>query len=121
MEYCRNHNPTNNMGSVSDGYMPIRPENRNRYPSNWIEIREKILERAKHQCEECGAKNYERHPVTYSVVCLTIAHLDHTPENCDESNLKAWCQRCHNRYDAPTRAKGIKERKHKKAGQLKLI
>jgi hypothetical protein len=31
---------------------------------------------------------------------LTIAHLDHTPENCDDDNLRAWCQRCHLTYDA---------------------
>lgn len=36
----------------------------------------------------------------YIVIVLTIAHLDHTPENCDPANLRAWCQRCHLRYDA---------------------
>ena len=33
-------------------------------------------------------------------VVLTVAHLDHTPENCDPSNLLAMCQACHLRYDA---------------------
>ena len=33
-------------------------------------------------------------------IVLTIAHLDHIPENCDDANLKALCQRCHLRYDA---------------------
>lgn len=33
-------------------------------------------------------------------IVLTIAHLDHTPENCDPANLRAWCQRCHLTYDA---------------------
>lgn len=33
-------------------------------------------------------------------IVLTVAHLDHTPENCDPNNLRAWCQRCHLRYDA---------------------
>ena len=32
-------------------------------------------------------------------VVLTIAHLDHVPENCAPENLRAWCQRCHLRYD----------------------
>lgn len=32
-------------------------------------------------------------------IVLTIAHLDHTPENCAEDNLRAWCQRCHLNYD----------------------
>ena len=43
-------------------------------------------------------------------VVLTVAHLDHMPENCDPQNLRAWCQRCHNRYDAPMRRAGIKAR-----------
>jgi hypothetical protein len=38
-------------------------------------------------------------------VVLTVAHLDHQPEHCDPANLRAWCQRCHNAYDAPMRAK----------------
>lgn len=33
-------------------------------------------------------------------VVLTVAHLDHQPENVERWNLKALCQRCHNRYDA---------------------
>jgi 5-methylcytosine-specific restriction endonuclease McrA len=44
-------------------------------------------------------------------VVLTVAHLDHQPENCaDPENMKALCQRCHNRYDAPMRRRGIKAR-----------
>jgi hypothetical protein len=31
---------------------------------------------------------------------LTVAHLDHTPANCDPANLKALCAPCHLRYDA---------------------
>jgi 5-methylcytosine-specific restriction endonuclease McrA len=43
-------------------------------------------------------------------IVLTVAHLDHQPENCDPSNLRAWCQRCHNAYDAPMRRKGTRMR-----------
>lgn len=43
-------------------------------------------------------------------IILTVAHLNHTPEDCREENLKAWCQRCHNRYDAAERRKGTAER-----------
>lgn len=32
-------------------------------------------------------------------IVLTVAHLDHTPENCDPSNMLALCQRCHLRND----------------------
>lgn len=92
--------------------MPILPENKNRYPSNWKEIRVQILERAGYRCEniECGAENYKPHPITGSKVVLTIAHLDHTPENCDFDNLRAWCQKCHNSYDAKHRAETRKRR-----------
>jgi 5-methylcytosine-specific restriction endonuclease McrA len=38
-----------------------------------------------------------------------VAHLDHVPENCGDENLRFWCQRCHDTYDAvhrnETRAK----------------
>ncbi len=111
--------------------MPIRPENRHRYPKNWKEIRAQILDRAGHRCETAGCrlKNHshvlrfgqwfcpedasrdrvsefkDNFPLFRRVkVILTIAHLDHTPENNDPSNLRAWCQKCHNQYDAPHRA-----------------
>lgn len=51
---------------------------------------------------------------------LTVAHLDHRPENCDRSNLRAWCAPCHCRYDLqamPTK----KRLKAERAGQLSLI
>jgi len=98
--------------------MPIKPENRKRYPKNWkSEIRPEVLERAGHCCEgspkypDCRVANYENHPVTDSKVVLTIAHLDHDPTNNgqlgDRPNLKAWCQKCHNTYDAPHQRKRV--------------
>lgn len=36
----------------------------------------------------------------YLVIVLTVAHLDHTPENCADDNLVALCQKCHNNYDS---------------------
>lgn len=48
-------------------------------------------------------------------IVLTVAHLDHTPENCELTNLRAWCQRCHLHYDrhhhAQTRNRTMKEGK----------
>jgi len=90
--------------------MPIRAENKARYPKTWPEISRSIRQRAGNCCEGCGAANGQPHPITGSKVVLTVAHLDHTPENCDPDNLKAWCQKCHNSYDAPHRRAGIKER-----------
>lgn len=102
--------------------MPIRPENRHRYPPDWREVRAAILARAGNRCEweECGAANYSPHPETGARVVLTIAHLDHQPENCDPSNLRAWCQLHHNRYDAAARAAGRHRRALEAAGQLTL-
>jgi hypothetical protein len=60
----------------------------------------------------CGAVNALPHPITGSKVVLTVAHLDHDPTNNDATNLRALCQRCHNRYDAPMRRAGIKARKN---------
>ena len=97
--------------------MPIRRENRSKYPKNWPEIRAAILGRANDRCEgspaypDCRAVNYHAHPVTGSYVIITIAHLDHDPANNWEDNLRAWCQRCHNTYDAPHRAAGRKARR----------
>lgn len=93
--------------------MPIRPENKARYPKDWPAISRAIRDRAGNKCEECGVENYSIRDG--SKIVLTVAHLDHTPENCEPENLKAWCQRCHNRYDAPMRAQGIKDRKRKAA------
>lgn len=42
-------------------------------------------------------ERYERLRVI-RIVC-TVAHLDHMPENCDDDNLRFWCQRCHLSYD----------------------
>ena len=74
--------------------MPILAENKQRYPANWASvIRPRILARAAQRCEgspaypQCRAANGKPHPVTGSRVVLTIAHLDHTPENCDDDNL----------------------------------
>jgi len=85
--------------------MPIRPEEKARYPKDWPAISRRIRDRAGNCCEgspaypDCRAPNGEPHPVTGSRVVLTVAHLDHTPENCDDDNLRAMCQRCHLNYD----------------------
>lgn len=115
---------------------PIRPENRDRYPANWPEVRREVLVRACWACEcvgECG-----RHPTRCGAadgapipgtsgpvipVVLTVAHLDHTPEHCDLGNLRAMCQACHFTYDAghhaQTRVRVARE-ELEAAGQLRM-
>lgn len=119
--------------------MPIRPENRDRYPADWPEISRRIRhERAEGRCEcdgrcgrpahrldigRCQAVNGQRSPLTGSRVVLTVAHLDHTPENCADDNLMAMCQGCHLSYDrdhhAETRAR-VRAEEAATAGQGSL-
>lgn len=94
--------------------MPIRPENRARYPRDWPRISLYVRKvRAGDRCEcigicghdhggrgaRCPERNGRPHSVTGSIVVLTVAHLDDTPENNDPENLLAACQRCHLSYD----------------------
>ena len=131
--------------------MPIREENKARYPKDWKAISKRIRDMADNKCQKCGVPNgeiisrglspdgrlvwrnwqdsaYENgrccetgeevphtQPdlVDYdrtAKIVLTVAHLDHTPENCADDNLRAWCQRCHNIYDLPMRKAGIASR-----------
>jgi len=118
--------------------MPIRPENRARYPKDWKAISARIrFERAGGQCEcagECGkhppgvrceGRHGHPNPRTRRIITLTVAHLDHTPENCGDDNLKAMCNACHLAYDAEHHAANARrtreERRRRvmdKAGQL---
>lgn len=106
--------------------MPISPENQARYPANWREISTRIKQRASMKCESmpgqppCGAAHGARHPITGAVVVLTVAHIDHQPENCADENLRAVCQRCHNRYDQKHRQRNAAgtRRAKKQNGEL---
>ncbi len=114
--------------------MPIAAENRDRYPADWLEIRHAILERAGHQCEcegECGRGHLSRCPElhlehtarpggTHRVI-LTIAHLNHTPEDNRPHNLRAFCQGCHLHYDLEHHRQTRLARVHRSTGQLRLI
>lgn len=54
-------------------------------------------------------------------IVLTVAHLDHTPENCADENLKALCQRCHLIYDAKHHARNAAETRRKAMGCADLF
>lgn len=144
--------------------MPIKPENRARYPADWREVRERILHRAGYRCEHpgCMARQYSvgcwsledglfrwvahwgqnDNPRTYSearqiaaeidhdqseegtkpiVIVLTIAHLDHVPENCSDENLRALCQRHHLAHDAEHHRANAQATRRAKAGTLELF
>lgn len=120
--------------------MPVKAENRARYPKDWPQIAEGVKAAAGWCCEQCGVahgevvergmddgvKVFRRasmsaycpsidaetglpvpstsidtfEPLRQTRIIITVAHLDHQPENVERGNLKALCQRCHLAYDA---------------------
>ncbi|MEL6763530.1 MAG: hypothetical protein AAFO87_07670 [Cyanobacteria bacterium J06607_6] len=115
--------------------------NRSLYPDNWEQIAFAIKQEAQWTCEGCGRPclhpgesvtdfvgrlttelpiwlidNPETHPRRF---LLSVAHLDHLPQNCERTNLRAWCCPCHCRYDLAqmTRKKHLKAERE---GQLSL-
>ena len=122
--------------------MPIRPENKARYPKDWPTISRVAKERAGWKCQQpgCLARQYSigiwhrpdggphqwgeqyEPPASYAeartvaaeawwevqhvggdkltIIVLTVAHLNHKPEDCRPENLAAMCQRHHLAYDA---------------------
>lgn len=121
--------------------MPIKPENRARYPKDWPALSLAAKERAAWKCQHpgCLARQYsigiwhrdeagvhrwaEQYPPEKTwaearqvaaeafwevqhvggapciVIVLTVAHLNHQPEDCRPENLSAMCQRHHLAYD----------------------
>jgi hypothetical protein len=110
--------------------MPIRESEKARYPKDWKVISKRIrFERAKGRCEWPGCEAPHGETVKRSKIApenwftitpgqehadlqcytvkiiLTVAHLDHCPENCADDNLLALCQLHHLRLDAKLHAK----------------
>lgn len=105
------------------------PWDRSNYPNDWEDRRWRILERAGHKCEWCGAPEHEQiirpryerwkwiqipapepgliWPDPFAgtpqqsgtIVILTIAHIDHQLTDHTDANLAALCQRCHLIHD----------------------
>lgn len=117
--------------------MPVDYKN---YPPNWKAISQYIrFTRAKGYCEFCGAEHFKPHPVTGSMVILTVAHLgidkpDGTPGSKTDlfdtrpENLAALCQRCHLNLDRPDIILTQRQNRAKKeaaarvaGGQLELL
>lgn len=137
--------------------MPIKPENKILYPSNWKFIRADILIRAKNRCEICQVKNKEgvlrgtyqgvecfqdmdgniyrtdngdyidsnyvgdieaSESAKWVGIVLTIAHLDHNPENNCYSNLQCLCQLHHLRHDIHQHRESRRKTKLKKQPEL---
>ena len=125
--------------------MPIQ-ENKKLYPANWKEIVKQVKDRANGKCEFCGLENYsvgfrvkdiffkiensmqgetdtldfESEGYKPIKIVLTVAHLDHDPQNNDFSNLKALCQQCHLRLDVEQHKQTRAKNKHKLNFKLDL-
>jgi len=54
-------------------------------------------------------------------VILTVAHLDHNPENNAPENLRAWCQLHHLRHDAELHKKNSQTTREKNKGLQRLF
>src|SRR6478609_3275963 len=50
-------------------------------------------------------------------VVLTVAHLDHNPQNNAESNLRALCQKCHLRHDQAQHVESARATREAKSRQ----
>jgi hypothetical protein len=121
--------------------MPIRPSEKLRYPKDWPAISKRIRERAGNKCEKCGVPNgVYRNKTTgetttnlmqvetwdlcdgdkIAKIVLTVGHLNHIPEDCRDENLKAWCQKCHRRYDRDHHQTNARRTRDSKTGQGSL-
>jgi hypothetical protein len=119
---------------------------RNRYPDDWDAIALAIKTEANWKCEQCGREcrrvgeslsDFIERTIpkvhcadSYNLLSeintkpsrfiLTVAHLNHVPEDCRRENLKALCSVCHCRYDLKAMAhKKILKREYH--GQLRLF
>ena len=66
--------------------------------------------RKEHLCEMCGKKIKPGEPFDTHRNTLTVAHLNHTPEDVRPENLCAMCAPCHLRYDAQHHAETRRRR-----------
>lgn len=113
--------------------MPIKDENKGKYPANWKEIRAGILKRAAGRCEctgECGLHTttgrcieMNGSPAKFAKgkVVLTVAHLNHVESDCRPENLKAMCQRCHLRYDVEHHRQSARQTRRKKKNTMEMF
>ncbi len=78
--------------------MPIKAENRARYPAHWADLRRAILDRAGHRCEQCRVPNH----------AWRLANTDAWTRNPGQAETwamdgervaRACCQRCHLAHD----------------------
>lgn len=98
-----------NSESGCNGAVPMETE---RYPEDWKQIALAKKESVGWICEGCGVQcRKPGEPFDTHRRTLTVAHLNHIPEDCRPENLKALCAPCHLRYDAQHHAETRRNRK----------
>jgi 5-methylcytosine-specific restriction endonuclease McrA len=86
------------------------------YPADWDKIAFAVKEDAGWKCQKCGkqcrrpGEAFDTHKRT-----LTVAHLNHTPEDVRPENLMAMCAPCHLRYDAKQHAETRRRKRNDKS------
>ena len=102
--------------------MPIDYHN---YPPNWKEVSTRLRKLAHNRCECCAAEHGRPHPITGSIVILTVHHIGvdrthpyapgdpHDKLDCRDENLIVLCQKDHLAADAEIRKLGP----HYRSGQ----
>ncbi len=102
------------------------PMDRRNYSPDWPEISLAARIRAGWRCEWCGVAQGATTRSGGRVV-LTVAHLNHHPQDNRPENLRALCQACHLSYDARVHAEHAAATRARKradaartAGQLAL-
>lgn len=94
------------------------PMDRKRYPRDWKQIAFGVKQEAGWKCEKCGKQCYRPgEPNIDRRYTLTVAHLNHTPEDCRRENLVALCSQCHLRLDAQHHAE---TRMQKRTEQMRI-
>ena len=121
------------------------PWDRSKYPADWEQRRERILERDGHRCKFCGVPNHiyvcrdkqgwhevqdgeldalALDGIKTTYIVLTVAHLDGGDKDCPDERLAALCQRCHLYYDIRihvSNAAQTRRRKKEELGQTSFL
>ncbi|QQF52439.1 HNH endonuclease [Campylobacter fetus subsp. venerealis] len=75
--------------AFGDGHSSDNDSVRNLYPDKWNEISKKMKEKANYRCQQCG-KNCKN-----DIANLHTHHINGDKSNCNPSNLKVLCAKCH--------------------------
>jgi hypothetical protein len=90
----RNINTTEEFNSwLRANYQMVQTAGLDGYPLNWSAISREYRKLKNYRCEDCLID------LSLHKKFLHVHHIDHNKLNCDQSNLKALCIRCHSKQD----------------------